>query len=731
MQLVHQVGPHAPDGSYACVAFDADLPIGRERDSPRVAKTGRDAGVTIEWSRLDRANAVGRLSVSFAGTLELRGYFPWDWEGVWHAACGAGNERVGRETPVGQPELQTASHEISGLTADGECAIAVVLLQVAGGDPTNHGSCTAATAIEAVVPFSVSPGDRIIFAACMADRLDVARDEARRLLVGDTAIRQLQHAAAAYQSGRVAVQGHWEGLASSITNNLHWMVSIKPETGRRYTPAGRRWIFPRHGGGRDHWTVFCWDSFLNALELAVESPELARDALLAVLETQYDNGNIPNWRSRYSGTPDRSQPPIGSFAVLKCYLRTGDISLLEQAFPYLERWSAWWIAGKNGRKRRDGNDNGLFEWGCDLGLLTDSPAAWENQASHHQLAAWESGQDDLPNWDDAVWLEESETFNLESVDLNSLLALDYECLALMAERLGLSHKAALFRDMRCRLIDRMNEQLWDDTLGMYVDRFWDGHHSDRLAASHFYPLLAGIPTAERAERMLMTLLDETKFWGRYVLPTISRDDPAFSDQQYWRGTIWPPPNYLAYQGLRRYRFDTVAGELAARSVDLFLRAWRDYQACRENYDSRTGEGGGQTYQSWGALFALTGIEEFIDSTPWDGLRVGTLTPPPSSKIKNIVLNGRRWDILLSPDGYRIDVDGKGLLYSTGPLVLRHLELAAGRLSAETLAIEPASLAVNLHASHLHLTIDGRERDVPAQDVRLPAGTHRIRLTQIS
>jgi glycogen debranching enzyme len=729
MHLVHEVGPHAPDSSYARVAFDAVLPFGSEHDGPTVAKAGRDAGLTVEWSRIDRAGAVGGLSVSFAGTLTMHGYFPWDWEGVWHANYGASDERAGQERPVGHRERQIACHEISGLTADGECAIALVLQQVTGGNRRDHDGGPDVTAIEAVVPFSVSPGDRIIFTACMADRLEVARDAARRLLVGDTVSRRLQQAAAAYESSRVAVQGHWEGLASSITNNLHWMVSIKPETGRRYAPAGRRWIFPRHGGGRDHWTVFCWDSFLNALQLAVESPELARDALLAVLETQYDNGNIPNWRGRYSGTPDRSQPPIGSFAVLKCYLRTGDISLLDRAFPHLERWSAWWRASKNGRKRRDGNDNGLFEWGCDLGLLTDSPAAWENQASHHQLAAWESGQDDLPNWDDAVWMEQSETFNLESVDLNSLLALDCECLALMAERLGLSQKAVLYRDMRCRLSDRVNEQLWDDALGMYVDRFWDGRRSNRLAASHFYPLLAGIPTAERAERMLVTLLDETMFWGRYVLPTISRDDPAFSDQQYWRGTIWPPPNYLAYQGLRRYRFDDVAGELAGRSVDLFLRSWRDYQTCRENYDSRTGEGGGQAYQSWGPLFALTGIEEFIDSTPWDGLRVGTLTPPLSSKIKNVVLNGRRWDILLSPEGYRVDVDGKGLLYSTGPLVLRHLEVAVGQISAETLSTEPISLAVNLHASQLHLTIDGRERDVPAQDVRLPAGTHRIRLTQ--
>jgi glycogen debranching enzyme len=537
--------------------------------------------------------------------------------------------------------------------------------------------------------------------------------------------RCLEIAENRYANTRVEVDGHWCGLAESITNNLNWMTALKPEDGSRYTPAGRRWIFPRSGGGRDHWTVFCWDAFFNALELAVESPDLAGDTLRAVLESQYENGNIPNWRGRFFGTRDRSQPPIGSFVVLKMFLRSGDRSVLEKSFPALERWSAWWRAPKANCLRRDGNGNGLFEWGCDLDLREHSPAPWENEASPHQFAAWESGQDDLPNWDDAKWVAETGTLDLESVDLNSLLALDFYCLRRIAELLDLADKATAYGRLYESLAEAMNEHLWDEDRGMYVDRFWDGRLSKRLAASNFYPLVAGIAPADRAERMLDTLVNTKKFWGRFVLPSISRDDPAFNDQQYWRGTIWPPTNYLVYQGLKRYHFDEVAAALAERSVELFLGSWRRDRVCRENYDSRTGEGGGQKYQSWGPLFALTGIEEFIDVTPWDGLRIGTLFPPPSTVLDRIRIGGRDWRVALSRSGLSISVDGKELLVFTRPVVLRQFELDCGRIGAKVHAHNPCTGIVSLGTEAVTMTLDGENAICPASAVQIPAGEHSM------
>ena len=48
------------------------------------------------------------------------------------------------------------------------------------------------------------------------------------------------------------------------------------------------------------------------------------------------------------------------------------------------------------------------------------------------------------------------------------------------------------------------------------------------------------------------LMNPQEFWGEWVIPSIARDDPAFKDQNYWRGRIWGPMNYLVYLGLQNY-----------------------------------------------------------------------------------------------------------------------------------------------------------------------------------
>lgn len=658
--VVHEVGPNDPDGGYARMGFDTDLQFGLEGKTPIVNQAGRRAGLTVEWSRTP-AGAILRATCDYTGILELRGYFPWDWSGEW------------------KPDPKDKASVLRVLCAlCGECRW------------DRSAESVVADGNEAVVRFAVRPGDSVsvcVFITEIAAGTEKQPD-------GVAVASALREGEAAYAARRVRVEGAWAGLAESVTNNLHWMVSLQPETGRRYVPAGRRWIFPRPGGGQDHWTVFAWDAFFNALELSLESPSLAAEMVDAVLAGQYENGCVANWRGRFFGTRDRSQPPVGAFCVLKLVQRAASGARrdwLERTFLALERWHEWWTANKEGRPRRDGNANGLCEWGSDQEERRESPAVWENGATGRQLAAWESGQDDLPHWDDAGFDEATGTMELDAVDLNSYLALDAECLALIAAELGHQRKADYWADRAAAIRDAMNALLWDESRGLYLDRHWDGRRSARVGAANFLPLVAGVPDHDRARRMLDTLLDPGRFWGPYVVPTISRDDPAFHDQQYWRGTIWPPTNYLIGQGLRRYRFDQAAAELARRSVELFLGSWREYQLCRENYDARTGQGGGARYQSWGPLFGLLGVEELADATPWDGLRFGSVVPPETTVLRRLPLAGRVWDVRLGPDGLSVRVDGAHLFTSDGPIIARHVVLEQKVLSAEVTAVRSTAL----------------------------------------
>ena len=51
---------------------------------------------------------------------------------------------------------------------------------------------------------------------------------------------------------------------------------------------------------------------------------------------------------------------------------------------------------------------------------------------------------------------------------------------------------ARFQSEFQNLKSRINELLWDEARGLYVNRHWDGRLSDRLSPTSFYPLYAGV-----------------------------------------------------------------------------------------------------------------------------------------------------------------------------------------------------------------------------------------------
>jgi putative isomerase len=175
---------------------------------------------------------------------------------------------------------------------------------------------------------------------------------------------------------------------------------------------------------------------------------------------------------------------------------------------------------------------------------------------------------------------------------------------------------------------------------------WNGSFVRSIAPTSFYPLLAGIATPEQTEHLLRWLDDPRKFGGDWRLPSVTRDDPAYFDNVYWRGRVWPPLNLLTYLGLRRAGENAAAEALAADSYKLFEAAWAKGQ-CPENFNAESGQADDQPdtdlFYGWGGLMPLIAVLDIVRLTPWAGweleLRAGEWRVGP------LLIRGRRTEAI--------------------------------------------------------------------------------------
>lgn len=411
------------------------------------------------------------------------------------------------------------------------------------------------------------------------------------------------------------------------------------------SPVSRDWCADWAGP-----IVFCWDTYLAAAMIAPASPELARLNFEAVSTAIDELGFVPNYYMSHGAVSlDRSMPPIGAYLVWKTLGTAPDDAWLARTYRRLHRWHRFWQRHRTG-------PHGLLAWGSNAEPEYNFPqlVPYNPTLRHSAPAArWESGLDNSPMYDDVPFNPRTHTLELDDVGLNSYYALDCEALAGLAERLGRTRDAAALRREYETMKQRVNALLWDERHGIYCNRHWDGRLSRRWSPTSFFPLIAGVAPRERAERLVHEhLLNEHEFWGRYVLPSIARCDPAYRDNDYWRGRIWGPFNFLVAEGLRRYRFDDIAAELARRGLEMFLHNWRADGGIYENYNAETGAGGdvwnAARLYHWGALLALVAMQELADVEPAGFLRFGSVRFPAAG-LTSVQVGGAIYDVHLDDE----------------------------------------------------------------------------------
>lgn len=459
----------------------------------------------------------------------------------------------------------------------------------------------------------------------------------------------LDRASGAYTARRPSASGDWGNFVGAIADNLNNSRIYSSDDKRVAISVSRGWA----PDGNDA-PYFCWDSFFNGALACLDDPDTARETVRAILSWQTPQGLVPNFGHwKFAGgrsSDDRSQPPVGSMCVWKIQQCWPDRTFLAEVYPKLLRWHRWWPTA------RDGRHDGLLEWG--------SANAGE------QGARWETGWDDTVHYDGSHM--EGQTLDAYAVDLNSMWAMDAEYLALIADALGKAEDAADLRWERERTIRLINEKLWNPDLGIYCSRLWDGRFLTRITPMNFYPLLAGAADPERAKPVLAAMTDPKRFWGEWVLPTVPYDDPVWKQQDYWRGKVWAPVNFLVFQGLQRYADPKLLDAFADKSVRLFMHNWTEKGVCGENYLSSTGAQSSDPHYTWGSLLCLIGVESVCRVDP-DGSVVLNGTGDRTVDIRNLPIHGRLYDVTVTPGHATLKRNGRLVMDARNKVVRAHIE----------------------------------------------------------
>lgn len=403
--------------------------------------------------------------------------------------------------------------------------------------------------------------------------------------------------------------GSLSDVYQALQGAIGWNVIYDASKERVIYPVSRIWT-ETFGG---QYVLFDWDTYFSALMAGLESKELAYANAVEITRAITPGGFIPNFSGSYgSGSFDRSQPPVGSMVFKELYKRFKDKWLLELVFDDLMKWNRWW------EKNRD--NNGLLCWGSSPVSL---PLKSDFATDTWQGAAYESGLDNSPMFDNVPFNKQTHLMEQADAGLMGLYVMDCDALSDIAVILGKTEEAKEL-SIRAEFYRKNMAILWDEKSGIYRNKRTDTNElSKNLSPTNFYPLLAKAPSQQQAERMVKEhLLNPDEFFGEWMIPSISRNDTAFISQNYWRGRIWGPMNFLVYLGLKNYDLPDARKILADKSVQLMMEnvklngyIWENYNALTGNFkDTGEAKRRGDQYYHWGALL---GFVRLMEAGYWD------------------------------------------------------------------------------------------------------------------
>ena len=365
-------------------------------------------------------------------------------------------------------------------------------------------------------------------------------------------------------------------------------------------PLPRPYVVP---GGRFR-EVYYWDSYFTMLGLVQSGrTDLVRDMLdnfAYLIETV---GHIPNGNRTYYLS--RSQPPYFA-AMVGLYAAASDTTKALDYLKALETEYTFWMDGARVVALPDGSVLNRYwddlaeprpeSYREDYKLGQTVPDEQREGLYRNVRASAESGWDFSSRWmRDSKDLRTLETTELIPVDLNSLLYnLERTIAALRTFRGAPGDGDVAQRFTRAAEARRraLLAAAYDSASGFFYDVRWKtgARVTDRPTLAAAAPLYFGLATQAQGRRVAARLERDFLKPGGFVTTLIA------SGQQWDAPNGWPPLEWLAIEGVRRYGRAELADRAASRWLDLNRRTYRATGKMTEKYDVvdlRRRAGGGE------------------------------------------------------------------------------------------------------------------------------------------
>jgi hypothetical protein len=270
--------------------------------------------------------------------------------------------------------------------------------------------------------------------------------------------------------------------------------------------------------------------------------------------------------------PAYSQIPILAWGMERVYQRNGDRELLRQGLAPLERFHEWYW------RERDVTGVGLIAVGSYSGVVQHARFEtfdYECNLDSLQLTVHPSRKG--PN--EGAWYGD-----ICAAGNTAYLIMGENSLMRLAQRLGDKAMAARRKARIATAVAAMRQHMWDEAAGTFLSVKRDTLEKIPVATiGSWMALMAGVPTRRMARRMAAAL--QTEHWTTPLpVPTVDRLDRRWKSDAYWRGDVWPAPNYQIATGLARYGHKPLAAEIADKTIANALK-----HGVSEHYDAVSGK----------------------------------------------------------------------------------------------------------------------------------------------